>query len=78
MHKRPTYKVGFTFDDDLNIVTEVRCYVTDGKTGWCKDPIGQMEPFIVNAKSNTWHAKTNFFKDDNNQIRIKQRGEAMA
>ena len=30
MQPRPSYRVGYTFDDDLSIVTEVRAYVTDG------------------------------------------------
>ena len=72
MHRRPDYRVGYTLDDNLQVVSEVRCYVTDGRSEWITDPLGQMTPFHISARANTWHSKNYFVKDDNHQIRVIQ------
>ena len=69
MRHQPNYKVGYTFDDNLDIVTEVRCYVTDDKPEWDRDPLGQKAAFLVDRKESTWHSRQYFFKDDNHLLR---------
>ena len=72
MKRTPDYRVGYTLDDNLQVTTEVRAYVTNGQTFWIKDPLGQADTFLLNAKGTTWHHKKYFFKDDNSLIRAIQ------
>ena len=69
MNQRPDYRVGYTLNDDLEVVAEVRVYVTDEKHQWVRDYFGHKAPFLMNRTESTWHSRQYFFKDDNHLLR---------
>ena len=73
MKRTPDYRVGYTLDDNLQVITEVRAYVTQGEELRNQDPLGKLEPFILNKSGSIWHSKNYFFKDDNSLVRTLQR-----
>ena len=68
MQTRPDYRIGYTLNDQLEVTTEVRCYITDGKRLRLKDPLGVASLFIVGYHGSAWHSKDHFVKDEKHNL----------